>query len=60
MKKSFLLIVAIILLFQLKGICQPPPPKPVAIPIDGGLAVLIIAGAVYSARKIYKAQKEKE
>ena len=37
---------------------QPPPPPAEAIPIDGGLSLLIIAGAAYGARKIYKEQRK--
>ncbi len=39
---------------------QPPPPDPKPIPIDGGLAFLIAAGAMYGARKIIKSRKEQE
>ena len=37
---------------------QPPPPPADAIPIDGGLISLVIAGAAYGARRLYKQQKE--
>ena len=37
---------------------QPPPPPPQDIPIDGGLFLLIAAGATYGARKLYKQQEE--
>ncbi len=37
---------------------QPSPPPPQDIPIDGGLFLLIAAGAAYGARKLYKQQKE--
>ena len=37
---------------------QPPPPPAQEIPIDGGLFLLIAAGATYGARKLYKQQKE--
>jgi len=39
---------------------QPPPPPPQDIPIDGGLFLLIAAGASYGARKLYKQQKEEK
>ena len=35
-------------------IAQPPPPTPVAIPIDGGLTFLLVAGMVYGGSKLYK------
>jgi len=37
---------------------QPPPPPVQDIPIDGGLTLLIVAGAAYGAKKLYKQQKE--
>ncbi len=30
----------------------PPPPSPEAIPIDGGLGFLIVAGMIYGGRRI--------
>lgn len=36
--------------------CWPPP----CVPIDGGITLLIAAGAVYGARKLYLNQKEKD
>lgn len=33
--------------------CWPPP----CIPIDGGISLLIAAGALYGGRKLYKQQK---
>ena len=39
----------------------PPPPPPPSIPIDGGISVLIAAGAAFGAKKIYdKYKKSKE
>ncbi len=35
--------------------CWPPP----CIPIDGGISLLIAAGAIYGGRKLYINQKEK-
>ena len=34
--------------------CWPPP----CIPIDGGISLLIAAGAIYGGRKLYKNKKE--
>lgn len=34
--------------------CWPPP----CIPIDGGISLLIVAGAIYGGRKLYKSKKE--
>jgi len=36
--------------------CWPPP----CIPIDGGLGVLLAAGAIFGGKKIYDASKENE
>ena len=35
--------------------CWPPP----CIPIDGGISLLIAAGAIYGGRKLYINKKEK-
>lgn len=35
--------------------CWPPP----CIPIDGGISLLIAAGAVYGGKKLYDYKKEK-
>lgn len=35
--------------------CWPPP----CIPIDGGISLLIAAGAIYGGKKLYDARKEK-
>jgi hypothetical protein len=32
----------------------PPPPNPAAVPIDGGLSLLLAAGAGLGARKMWK------
>jgi hypothetical protein len=34
--------------------CWPPP----CVPIDGGISLLIAAGAIYGGRKLYKNKKE--
>jgi len=36
------------------GSCWPPP----CVPIDGGISLLIAAGAVYGGRKLYQKHKE--
>jgi peptidoglycan/LPS O-acetylase OafA/YrhL len=63
MKKTLLLISFVFILLVLPVLikdasAQPPPPPPQDIPIDGGLFLLIAAGAAYGARKLYKQQKE--
>ena len=63
MKKALLVTVLVLTLLILPILvkdasAQPPPPPPQDIPIDGGLCLLIAAGATYGARKLYKQQKE--
>jgi len=60
--RNLLVVFALMVLPMLTSIvaAQPPPPKPVAIPIDGGLSILIIAGAAFGARKLYKHQKNED
>jgi len=36
--------------------CWPPP----CIPIDGGITILIVAGAAYGAKKLYNSRKKEE
>jgi hypothetical protein len=50
----FLLIFILCPMFVQTAIAQPPPPTPVAIPLDGGLGFLLVAGAAYAAKKLYK------
>ena len=35
--------------------CWPPP----CVPIDGGISLLIAAGAIYGGRKLYSSKKQK-
>ena len=65
MKKILLAFVFVFTLMVLPVLvkdaaAQPPPPPPQDIPIDGGLFLLIAAGATYGARKLYKQQKEEQ
>ena len=65
MKKtlSVLLLVLTLLILPIlvkDASAQPPPPPPQDIPIDGGLFLLIAAGATYGARKLYKQQREEK
>ncbi|MFN3528991.1 MAG: PID-CTERM protein-sorting domain-containing protein [Bacteroidia bacterium] len=38
----------------------PPPPNPAAVPIDGGLSLLLAAGAGLGTRKALQTKKETE
>jgi len=65
MKKILLVFTIVFTLLVLPVLvkdaaAQPPPPPPQDIPIDGGLFLLIAAGATYGARKLYKQQKEEK
>jgi len=63
MRKALLVTVLVFIISMLPifvkyAAGQPPVPSTQPIPIDGGLFFLIIAGATYGARKLYKQQKE--
>jgi len=65
MKKNLFILVFVISLIIFPALvkdasAQPPPPPPQDIPIDGGLFLLIAAGASYGAGKLYKQQKEEK
>lgn len=61
MKKSLhisLTIVALIVMSQVTMAQPPPPPaNPAAVPIDGGLSLLLAAGAGLGAKKAWDARK---
>lgn len=44
-------------LFLLAG---PPPPAPQAVPVTGGVALLVGAAAVYGAKKLRDKRKDQE
>ena len=66
------LFILFIFILNFTSICiaqDPPPPPPTdepgcwpppCIPIDGGISLLIAAGAIYGGRKLYSKQKEKK
>ncbi len=63
-----LLTIAFLMMFSLVGYSNPPggatTPNPgspdTAIPLDGGVTILLVAGAAYGAKKIYNRKKEME
>lgn len=69
MNTRYLLILFFTLFFTAfcVALAPPPPPPPggpgcwppPCIPIDGGISLLIAAGAIYGGRKLYSKQKEK-
>tara|TARA_R110001632_G_scaffold10544_8_gene38976 strand:+ start:9654 stop:9827 length:174 start_codon:yes stop_codon:yes gene_type:complete len=55
MKRKYLLTLTLVLFFTIITSAQappPPPPPPPGLPIDGGIAFLIIAGVAYGIKKI--------
>jgi hypothetical protein len=62
-----LIIFFFVLGFNFLTAAPPPPPggtvgpscwPPPCIPVDGGISVLIAAGAAYGAKKIYDSRKK--
>lgn len=66
------LIILFIFMLGITSICiaqlPPPPPPPggpscwppPCVPIDGGISLLIAAGAIYGGRKLYFNKKNKQ
>lgn len=59
-KSLFLFCVFLLLVYVGNGAAPPPPPPPPpgcwpppCIPVDGGISLLIAAGALYGAKKSY-------
>ena len=64
-KILFFIFVLINYKFAFAGPPPPPPPTPgcwppPCIPIDGGISLLIAAGAIYGGKKLYNLKKEKD
>lgn len=66
-----LIFIFIIAASSLSNALPPPPPPPgggdvpgcwppPCVPIDGGISLLIAAGAIYGGKKLYSKQKEKK
>jgi hypothetical protein len=53
------LAIAALLIMSQVAMAQPPPPpsSPAAVPIDGGLSLLLAAGAGLGAKKAWDARK---
>lgn len=62
MKKLFLSCL-LVLGFAAVGICDDPPPfngnNPDPIPVDGGVSLLLAAGAAYGVKKVKDLRKAK-
>ena len=69
MNLKFILLLIFIVSFASITIAQPaPPPPPIdepgcwpppCIPIDGGISLLVAAGAIYGGKKLYFNRREK-
>jgi len=55
----FLLFIIVCLAFPLLSIGQPASTDPNDVPIDGGLSILLAAGAAYGVKK-YRDNKKKD
>jgi hypothetical protein len=52
-----LAIAALVVMSQVAMAQPPPPSNPAAVPIDGGLSLLLAAGAGLGIKKAYDARK---
>jgi hypothetical protein len=52
-----LAIIALVVMSQVAMAQPPPPANPAAVPIDGGLSLLLAAGAGLGAKKAWDARK---
>ncbi len=52
-----LAIAALVIMSQVAMAQPPPPANPAAVPIDGGLSILLAAGAGLGAKKAWDARK---
>lgn len=52
-----LAIAALVVMSQVAMAQPPPPANPAAVPIDGGLSLLLAAGAGLGIKKAYDARK---
>ena len=67
--RSLVLLVFIVLSGSLAYAGAPPPPStsgdpgcwpPPCVPVDGGISLLIAAGAAYGAKKFYDKRKKSD
>jgi hypothetical protein len=66
--KKILILIFTVYLTNIVNAAAPPPPSgggkpgcwpPPCVPIDGGISLLIAAGAIYGGKKLYSSKKEK-
>jgi len=64
-------LITLLISFSISTLADPPAPPgnpgtggggggPVGAPIDGGLGILLVMGAAYGGKKLYKARKDKK
>lgn len=65
MSTKFILTALFIVFVSSLSVAAPPPPSggpgcwpPPCVPIDGGISILIAAGALYGAKTLYNKHKE--
>lgn len=65
--KQYILVAFFIALATLSYAAPPPPPStgpgcwpPPCVPIDGGITLLMAAGAAYGAKKIFDSKKKED
>ena len=55
---SRLALLATVALLPVLAFAQPPPPTaPTAVPVDGGLGLLALAGGAYAVRKLRQRER---
>jgi len=54
-----LVVIGLLFVAQYAHAQPPPPPTPTDVPIDGGLSLLIAAGAALGGKKAWEARKQK-
>jgi hypothetical protein len=52
------LVFGFLLITQVALSQPPPPPQPEAVPIDGGVSVLLVAGALFGGNVTLKAYQK--
>ena len=66
MNFKYLLTVSFLIAFNAIMVAPPPAPggpgcwPPPCVPIDGGISILVIAGAVYGGKKLYFDNKKRK
>jgi len=69
MRTKFILSIFFIIILTAVCYSAPPPPggggtpkcwPPPCVPIDGGISLLIVAGAMYGGKKLYSKSKNKK